>query len=66
VKDNTTRYVPPGGFGCADGTVMTKAQVTAAVTSFARRHGYYVRTVRTMTALKMAAIQEYRRGTSQV
>jgi hypothetical protein len=52
-------YIPPGGYGTADGRVFSKSEVTKAVTRYARKHGFYTRTVRTMTDLKRAAMKEY-------
>lgn len=45
---------------------MTKDEYTQAVTQFARKHGYYVRTVRVMTVLRLAAVKEWkeRHGTT--
>lgn len=40
---------------------LTRKQLTAAVARYARKHGYYARTVRTMTVLLRAAIDEYRK-----
>lgn len=40
---------------------LSKKQLTQAVTRYARRHGHYVRTVRTMTSLRLAAIEEWHR-----
>lgn len=56
-------YVPPGGYGTAEGRVLSRSEVTKAVRLFARRHGFYARTVRTMTDLKMKAMKEYVEGT---
>jgi hypothetical protein len=39
---------------------LTSRELTEAVQGFARRHGYYARTVRTMTSLMLAAIAEWR------
>jgi hypothetical protein len=39
---------------------LTKSQITAACQRYARRHGHYTGTVRTMTVLLLAAIKEYR------
>ena len=39
---------------------LTKKQLTQAVNRYARKHGYYARTVRTVSSLRYAAIQEYR------
>lgn len=55
----TKRYVPPGGYGRADGTILTRAEVTLAVARYARKHTYYARTVRTVTVLFRAAMNEY-------
>lgn len=52
-------YVPPGGYGLADGRVLTAAQVKHAVRLFARRRGYYERTVRTVSVLFRQAMSEY-------
>lgn len=41
-------------------TKLTKTEMTQAVRRYARRHGHYVRTVRTMSVLRMAAIAEFR------
>ncbi len=38
---------------------LTKAQLTQAVQAYARRHGFYTRTVRGMTSLRRAAIKEF-------
>lgn len=38
---------------------ITKAQRTKAVARFARRYGYYARTVRNMTSLRYRAVYEY-------
>jgi hypothetical protein len=40
---------------------LTKSELTKAVRQYARRHGYYARTVRNMTSLRRAAILEYQR-----
>ena len=37
---------------------MTTKQLTQAIQKYARRHGYYARTVRAVTALRIAAIRE--------
>ena len=37
---------------------MTRKQLTKAIQQYARRHGYYARTVRAVTALRIAAIRE--------
>ncbi len=39
---------------------LTSKQLTEACQLYARRHGYYTRTVRTMTSLMLAAIKEWR------
>lgn len=52
-------YVPPGGFGLASGRVLTRSEVTDAVRRYARKYGYYARTVRSMTSLRNAAMKEY-------
>ena len=41
---------------------LTKSELTVAVQRYARRHGYYARTVRTVSSLFYAAIVEWRRG----
>lgn len=38
---------------------LNRKEFTAAVQAYARRHGYYAATVRTMTALRLAAVAEY-------
>lgn len=38
---------------------LSKKQRTEAFQQYARKHGYYTRTVRHMTSLKQLAIQEY-------
>lgn len=38
---------------------ITKAQRTKAVARFARRYGFYARTVRNITALRYRAVWEY-------
>ncbi len=38
---------------------LTKSELTKAVQKYARRHGHFARTVRTMTCLRLAAIREY-------
>jgi hypothetical protein len=55
-----SKMIPTGGYGRADGVVLTKSQVTAAVQRYARRHGYYATTVRTVTVLFRAAMEEAR------
>jgi hypothetical protein len=55
-----SKLIPSGGYGKADGTILTKSQVTAAVTHYAQRHGYYARTVRTVTTLFRAAMNEWK------
>ena len=40
-------------------TKLTKKQLSQAVQKYARKHGWYARTVRTVTALRYAAIAEY-------
>lgn len=40
--------------------LLTKKELTAACQRYARRHGYYTRTVRGMTVLLLAAIAEWR------
>ena len=37
---------------------LTSKQRTKAITKYARRHGYFVTTVRNMTSLLLAAIKE--------
>jgi hypothetical protein len=39
---------------------MTRKQLTKAIQKYARKHGYYARTVRAVTALRIAAIREAR------
>ena len=39
---------------------LTRAELTAAIARSARRHGYYARTVREVSALRYRAIAEYR------
>lgn len=39
---------------------LTRSELTAAVTAYARKHGYYVRTVRSMTSLKREAVAVYK------
>lgn len=39
---------------------MTRRDITKAVSCYARRHGFYARTVRTVTVLFRDAIREYR------
>lgn len=41
-------------------TKLTSTEITRAVTRYARRHGHFVRTVRTMTTLRTCAIHEWR------
>lgn len=38
---------------------MTATVRTKAYQRYARRHGHYVSTVRTMTVLRLAALREY-------
>ena len=38
---------------------LTKKQLTQAIRAYARRHGFYARTVRTCTSLRYAAVKEY-------
>ena len=38
---------------------LTSKELTKAIASYARRHGYYARTVRGMTSLRLAAISEW-------
>lgn len=40
-------------------TKLTKKQISQAVQKFARKHGWYARTVRTVSSLFYAAIREY-------
>jgi len=53
-----TQRVPQGGYGRNDGRIFTRSQVTAAVSRYARRHGYYARTVRDVTSLFREAMAE--------
>ncbi len=39
---------------------LTKSQLTEAIRKFARKHGHYASTVRTMSDLFYRAIAEYR------
>ncbi len=39
---------------------LTRKELTLACQRYARRHGYYTRTVRTMTRLFLAAIAEWK------
>lgn len=39
---------------------LTKKQITIAIQSYARHHGYYARTVRAVSSLFYAALAEYR------
>ncbi len=39
---------------------LSNNQVTEAVTKYARKHGHYVRTVRTVSNLRYAAIREWK------
>ena len=39
---------------------LTKSEMAKALARYARRHGYYARTVRTCSALRYAAIAEWR------
>ena len=39
---------------------LTRSELTAAVTAYARKHGWYVRTVRSMYYLKRKAIEDYK------
>lgn len=41
-------------------TKLSKTELTKAIARFARKHGYYARTVRNMTSLRLAAINEWR------
>lgn len=38
---------------------LTRAERTKAINRFARRYGYYARTVRNMTSLRYRAVYEY-------
>lgn len=38
---------------------LSRKQVTQAVNRYARRHGFYARTVRAVTSLRFAAVREY-------
>jgi hypothetical protein len=38
---------------------LTRKELTKVVAKYARRHGYSASTVRTVTALRLAAIREY-------
>lgn len=38
---------------------LTRKEVTAAVKRYARKHGFYHRTVRTVTSLRRSAIAEW-------
>ena len=38
--------------------MLTRKQLTKAIQRYARKHGYYARTVRTVTVLRLAAIRE--------
>jgi hypothetical protein len=39
--------------------MLTKKERTKAFQRYARKHGFYTRTVRTMTSLRFAAIKEW-------
>jgi hypothetical protein len=39
---------------------MPKKELSRAIQRFARRHGYFARTVRSMTSLRLAAMAEWR------
>ncbi len=39
---------------------LTRKELTKAIANYAHKHGYYANTVRTVTALLNAAIEEYR------
>lgn len=39
---------------------MSRTELTAAIRAYARRHGHYASTVRTMTSLRLAAIAEWK------
>lgn len=39
---------------------LTRKELTKAIACYARKHGYYASTVRTVTVLFNAAIQEHR------
>ena len=39
---------------------LTRKELTQAVQRYARKHGFYARTVRGMTVLRLAAIAEWR------
>jgi len=38
---------------------LSRSDLTKAVQRYARKHGYYARTVRSMTRLRLAAILEW-------
>jgi hypothetical protein len=38
---------------------LTKSEMAVAVRRYARRHGYYAGTVRSMTVLRLAAVREF-------
>lgn len=38
---------------------LTKKQLTDAIRSYAKRHGYYARTVRAVSCLRYAAIKDF-------
>lgn len=39
---------------------LSKSELTRAFDRYARRHGFYVRTVRAVTSLRQAAISEWK------
>ncbi len=41
---------------------LTRKELTKAIARYARKHGYYARTVRGMTVLRIAAVAEYLRS----
>lgn len=59
----TTTRVPHGGYGMADGTILTREQVKQARIRYARKHGCFVRTVRPMTTMFRDAMREYAEAT---
>ncbi len=38
---------------------LTRKELTAAIARYARKHGYFSRTVRAVSALRYAACREY-------
>lgn len=52
-------YIPRGGYGLSNGHILTRSELRAARLRYARKHGYYVQTVRPMTTLFRDAIKEY-------